>query len=156
MAVPLLGMGAVGILGPWIIGRVRKEEIKDSSTDHLVQNPYSLMPALKFGLFFIGIFLLSKMATVQLGDRGIYLTSAIAGLGDASAVSLSAAKLVNNGSLSVLAACSAIFIAVVMNALLKCILAWTNGNRNLTIWLGIGFAAMLGTGIVLMVVMHTL
>lgn len=155
LTVPLLGMGAVGLLSAWIIGRAQKEGAKDFSTKFIVQNPYSLTPALKFGLFFIGVFLLSKLATVHFGTQGIYMTSAIAGLGDASAISLSVAKLVNDGSLSFPSACTAIFIAVFMNALLKWILAWTNGSRNLAIWLGIGFAAVIGTGLVLLAVMHT-
>ncbi len=155
LTVPLLGMGAVGLLGAWILGRVRRVTTEDPPADLLLQNPYSLMPALKFGLFFVGVFLLSKLATVWWGEQGIYPASAIAGLGDASAISLSAARLVNSGSLSAPAASAAILIAVTMNALLKWILALVNGNRDLAFWLGGGFVTMLGTGAVLMAAMHT-
>ncbi len=156
VTAPLLGMGAVGIIGAWFLWRAQNEKIEDSATDLLVQNPYSLMPALKFGLFFVGVTLLAKIATVEFGDRGIYLTSAIAGLGDASAISLSAAKLVSHGSLSVVTAWSAIFIAVLMNALLKFVLAWTYGSRQMGVWIGFGFAAMLGTGFLLMALKYTI
>ena len=149
MAVPLLGMCAVGMLGAWILARAHKTEAEEPAVELLVQNPYSLMPALKFGFFFVGIFLLARVATVEMGEQGIYLTSAVAGLGDASAISLSAAKLVGAGSLSVPAASVAILIAVTMNALLKWVLALVNGNRDLAFWLGGGFATMLATGGVL-------
>ena len=156
VTAPLLGMGAVGIIGAWFLWRAQNEKIEDSATDLVVQNPYSLMPALKFGLFFVGVTLLAKIATFEFGDRGIYLTSAIAGLGDASAISLSAAKLVSHGSLSVVTAWSAIFIAVLMNALLKFVLAWRYGSRHLGVWIGSGFAAMLGTGFLLMALKYTI
>ncbi len=155
LAVPLIGMAAMGILGAWILGRKHLFHAAGETTDVPLQNPYSLRSALKFGLFFVGVFLLSKIATVHLGEQGIYLTSAIAGLGDASAISLSAAQLVNNDELSVFAACVAIFIAVTMNALFKWILAYMNGNRDLAFWLGGGFVTMLLTGGVLFGVVYS-
>lgn len=150
LTIPLLGMGAVGILGAWVLGRKHLVHAVKDTHELPLQNPYSLRPALKFGLFFVGVFLLSKVATVHLGEQGIYLTSAIAGLGDASAIALSTAQMVNNGGLSVFAACGAIFIAVTMNALFKWGLAFMNGNRDLAFWLGGGFVTMLVTGGVLM------
>ena len=150
LALPLLCMGGVGILGAWILSRNHREDGDDPAVNLILPNPYSLMPALKFGLFFVGVFFLSKVATVHLGEGGIYLTSAMAGLGDASAISLSVAHLFRHGTLSLPAACGAIFLAVSMNALLKWVLARAQGNRELAFWLGGGFATMLVTGAVLM------
>ena len=154
LMVPLLAMGAVGLLGAWIMGRLRRVTREEPPVDVLLQNPYSLVPALKFGLFLVGVFLFSRLATVWWDERGIYLASAIAGLGDASAISISAAKFVNIGSLSLSAASAAILIAVAMNALLKWILSLVNGNRELAFWLGGGFVMMLGTGALAMAAMH--
>lgn len=65
------------------------------------------------------MFFFTKMATVWLGEQGIYLVSAIAALADVSAISLSVADMSHNGSVSLLAASIAILIAVSMNALMK-------------------------------------
>ena len=150
MAVPLLGMCAVGLLGAWILAKVRHVMEEEPPPDLALQNPYSLLFALKFGLFFVAVFFLSKVATVWFGQEGIFPASAIAGLGDASAISLSAAKLVQGGSLSVPAAAWAILIAVTTNAVAKWALALLNGNRELVFWLGGGFVTMLGTGFILL------
>lgn len=149
LALPLLGMCLVGLLGAWILGRARRVMDDNPPPELLLQNPYSLTFALKFGLFFVGVFLLSRLATAWLGEQGIYPASAIAGLGDASAISISAAKLTQEGVLSILAASVAVLIAVSMNALAKWVLALVNGNRVLAFWLGGGFVTMLATGAVL-------
>ena len=154
LAVPLLGMGAVGLLGAWALSRTRGPA--PPPVELLFQNPYSLTPALKFGAFFVGIFLFSRMAAVHLGERGIYLASAIAGAGDASVISLSIADTVGNGSLSLPAASAAILIAVAANALVKWALALTNGTRDLALYLGGGFATMLTVGIALTLLVHKL
>tara|TARA_Y100000588_G_scaffold389046_1_gene490793 strand:- start:10920 stop:11336 length:417 start_codon:yes stop_codon:yes gene_type:complete len=132
----------------------QKDAVDQPLIDTL-QNPYSLLPAWKFGAFFVGVFFLTKVATVHLGEQGIYPASAIAGLADASAVSLSAATMVNHGSLSVPAAGRAVLVAVAMNALAKWIMVLINGNRDLTFWLGGGFVTMTGTGAVLMRLLYT-
>ena len=115
----------------------------------LLQNPYSFWAALKFALLFVVVFLFTKLATVWLGEQGIYLASALAGLADVSAISLSVADMSRTGSVSLMAASIAIFIAVTVNALMKWILALVNGTRDLAFWLGGGFLTMLATGVAL-------
>ena len=154
LTAPLLGMGAVGMLGAWAVTHKRRGMDTEPPAGLLLRNPYSLIPALKFGLFFVAILLMTKAAAVNLGERGIYLASAVAGLGDASAISLTTANLVHGGSLSATAGAVAVLIAVTMNALLKWVLARVTGTRELARWLGGGFAAMLATGIILLVVVH--
>ena len=154
LTLPLLAIGAVGMLGAWVLSRAQGGPVETASTELTLRNPFSLMPALKFGLFFVAVSLMAKAATVNLGEQGIYLASAIAGLGDASAISLTAAKLVHSGSLSAPAASIAILIAVTMNALMKWVLARLNGTRELAGWLGGGFVAMLATGGILLAVLH--
>ena len=111
-----------------------------------LENPYSLTPALKFALFFVVIFLFVKLAGVWLGNEGIYIASAIAGLGDASAITLSLAEMVKGEAVSVPAAGLAIFIAVTMNAVVKWVLSLWYGTKELALWIGGGFATMLAVG----------
>ena len=147
LALPLLGMGFVGMAGAWLLSKsVRAQE---PEIDTPLENPYSLTPALKFGLFFIGISLLVKIAAVWLGNEGIYVASAVAGLGDASAITLSAAEMVNAEAVSTASAAVAIFIAVTTNAVVKSALALWYGTKELALWLSGGFITMLVTGYVL-------
>ena len=149
LMLPLLSMGLAGLLGAWLLTRIRKVANTDLKIEVTLQNPYSLAPALKFGSLFVGIFLLVKVATAWLGEQGIYLASALAGAGDASAISFSIAQSASKGSLSFPTASLAILIAVTMNALVKEVLVLVNGTRALAFWLGGGFVTMLGTGFVL-------
>lgn len=149
LALPLLGMLVVGMVGAFVLGRRGSPE---PSMEMLLQNPYSLRFALEIGLLFALVFLISKVAIVWLGTQGLYAVSAVAGLGDASAMSLSAARLVSDGSLTLEAASAVVLIAVTANALFKWGVTLWNGNRQLASWLGAGLAAMLVTGGVLMVV----
>jgi len=151
LAVPLLGMFVVGLAGAWVVGRVRKVWDEEPSVSLLLTNPFSFWPALKFALLFVGVFFFSKLATVWLGEQGVYPAGAIAGLADVSAISLSVADMVRTDTVSLTTASIAVFIAIAMNAVMKGIVALVNGNRPLALWLGGGFLAMLGTGVVLMV-----
>ena len=154
LTLPLLTMGGVGLVGAWILGRGMQADSDDRGSEWVLQNPYSMMPALKFGLFFTGVFLISRLTTVWWGEQGIYLTSAAAGMGDVSAIALSAAKLVGDGSLTVVAGSVAILIGVTMNALLKCGLTLFSGGRHMALWLGTGLAAMLISGIAVSLVLY--
>lgn len=149
LAIPLLGMFVAGLLGAWVLGHIRKVWAEEPPAELLLQNPYSFWPALKFALLFVCVFLLTKLATVWLGETGIYPISAIAGLADVSAISLSVADTFHKGSVSLPAASIAIFIAIAVNALMKWTLALVNGSRELAFWLGGGFVTMLGTGVLL-------
>lgn len=155
LAIPLMGMFIVGLLGAWIVGYVRKVWEEEPPAELLLQNPYSFLPAIKFALLFVVVFFFTKLATVWLGEQGIYLASSIAGLADVSAISLSVADMFHNGSVSVLAASVAIFIAVTVNALMKWVVALVNGNRDLALWLGGGFLTMLVTGVVLAILVFS-
>ena len=156
MAVPLLGMFVAGLIGAWFLGRWHREPAQHPALAPALENPYSFWPACKFALLFLGVFLLAKAATVWLGEQGIYLASALAGLVDASAISMSVADMAHAGSLQPQPAAIAILIAVTANAAVKWILAATNGTRDLAFWLGGGFLTMLGTGVVLTFAMGVL
>ncbi|MEP0546901.1 MAG: MgtC/SapB family protein [Rhodothermales bacterium] len=149
LAIPLMGAFVVGLVGAWALGHVRKVWEEAPPAEMLLENPYSFWPALKFALLFVVVFLFTKLTTIWLGEQGVYLVSAVAGLADVSAISLSVADMSHSGSVSLLAASVAILIAVSVNALMKWGVALVNGNRELAFWLGGGFLTMLTTGVLL-------
>ena len=54
----------------------------DASEEISLKNPFSLGPAIKFSLFFVGILFVAKIAKLYLGDKGLYLASLVSGLAD--------------------------------------------------------------------------
>jgi len=158
LVLPLVAMSAVGFLAAWALSWTQRPEEGDIPLATLLQNPYSLGPVLKFGLLFVGIFFFVKVANLWMGEGGIYVASAIAGLGSVSAIALSVADMVHMGSLSVGEASVAILIALTGNSLMKWVLSWMRGTRRLALWLGGGLFLMLLTAVIalsLQISVHT-
>jgi uncharacterized membrane protein (DUF4010 family) len=143
LAVPLVAMSAVGFLSAWVLARFQGSDREEIPLDSLLRNPFSLIPVLKFGLLFVGIFFFVKASNVLLGHQGIYLASAIAGLGSVSAITLSVADMVHTGSVGMKDGSIALLIALVSNSLMKWTIAWTRGTKQLALWLGGGLLLML-------------
>jgi uncharacterized membrane protein (DUF4010 family) len=90
-------------------------------------NPFELGAAIRFGLIFGAVTVAAKAAEVYLGEAGLYLTGAIAGLTDVDAISLSMANLVTGDPASTAAAARTIVIAVLANTLVKAGMAGSMG-----------------------------
>ena len=146
LAAPLVGMALVGLVGTWLLAR----RAGSAEVEFPLQNPYSLRPALKFGIFFVAILLRVKLADLWLGDRGILLASGVAGIGSASAVALSVSKLLGQEALSPLIAATSVILAISTNAFAKWFLALVNGTRQMAFWLGGGLLTMLGAAFLLL------
>ena len=141
LAAPLLGMAAVGLIGSWLVA-----PRADPGSDHEMplRNPYSVKPALKFGLFFVAVLLAVAVAAGELGDRGSMLASAVAGAGSVSAVALSVSKLSTQQALPTSIAAASVMVAISANSVTKVVLAWSYGTRRMAFWLAGGLVTMLG------------
>lgn len=95
-----------------------------------VSNPFRLAPALQFGLLLAVIVFLTEALRVLLGERGIYVASALAGLTDVDAISLTLARLAEV-SLATTPAAHAIVLAALVNTLTKGLLAAFVGGITL-------------------------
>ena len=82
-------------------------------------NPFELGEAIKFGLLFGVVTVVAKAAEVYLGETGLYIAGAVAGLTDVDAISLSMANLAAAEPASLTIAARTIVIAVVSNTLTK-------------------------------------
>jgi uncharacterized membrane protein (DUF4010 family) len=82
-------------------------------------NPFELGEAIKFGLLFGVVTVVAKAAQVYLGETGLYLAGAVAGLTDVDAISLSMANLAVAEPQNLKIAARTIVIAVVSNTLTK-------------------------------------
>jgi uncharacterized membrane protein (DUF4010 family) len=139
LAWPLGVMALVAIGGAvffWLRYRTHDGGASSPSTSKplTLQNPFSLGPALKFGVFFVFILFVARLAKDQLGDQGLYLASVVSGLADVDAITLSLLEQTRAGALAQSVATVGITIAVVANSIVKSGIAlytggWKFGRR---------------------------
>ncbi len=144
LVIPMGLMTLTGALFSYYFYRTKKRE-KTEKLD--LKSPFTLGPALKFGLFFAFILLLSKSAQVYLGTKGIYLTSIFSGLADVDAITLSMAKLASNGVITEKVAASAITMAAMSNTVVKGGIVYFLGSGALTRRIALAFGVILLVGL---------
>ena len=124
LAFPLAAMLAATTAGLLLTFR-RKEH---SPAEVALDNPFELWSAIKVSLVFGAVLLVSKSATVYLGDQGLYLASALGGTTDVDAVTLSSARLAVGDTIVPEVATVAITIAICVNTIVKtCLAAFIGG-----------------------------
>jgi uncharacterized membrane protein (DUF4010 family) len=127
LAAPLGAMIAVSIVAALVMYR---HTGTTDAPDAPVTNPFALGSAIRFGVLYAAILLVSKAAVVYIGDRGLYLANGLAGLTDVDAVTLSTAKLATGGLVTQVATV-AILIAIGANTIVKLGIAAVMGPRSL-------------------------
>ena len=128
--VPSVGLLCVVSLGAcyWLWRQRRQRERGEVQAG---SNPFALDEAVKFGLLFGVVVLIAKAAQVYLGDAGLYLAAAVAGLTDVDAITLAMANLAVSDSSNLQIAARAIIIAVMANTLTKSAMAIGLGSAEL-------------------------
>ncbi|HID88488.1 MAG TPA: MgtC/SapB family protein [Anaerolineales bacterium] len=95
-------------------------------------NPFELWPAVKFGLIYAAILLVSRTAQIYLGNPGVYLSSIVAGFADVDAITLSLAELSRAADgVDLVTAERAIVLATMSNTLVKGGVVLTGGSTGL-------------------------
>jgi uncharacterized membrane protein (DUF4010 family) len=144
LVAPMLSMGVVGIVLGLLAWKTTK--IRDVGEDLKLKNPFSLKPALIFGLLFMGILFVSKVAEVYFGNSGIYITSIISGVADVDAITISMAILARN-TISPEVAVTAITLAAISNTIVKFFIALFFGTRKFGYLIGAIFAIIIAAGL---------
>lgn len=145
LAAPMIIMGILGIsLGVLVW---RSSMIKEMESDVKLKNPFSLRPALIFGALFIVILFVSKLASIYLGSRGVYLASIISGVADVDAITISMALLAQDNAVTATTAVTAITLASISNTLVKFGIALFLGTRSFGKNVGVLFAIIIMAGL---------
>jgi len=132
--IPMFSAGCTGLI---LSGLIWYFDLKNTKTSKLVEKgteislgkPLDLLGAIKFGLLFALILLVSKAMGAEFGDKGIYLTSVISGLVDTDAISVSLANLAKEG-LDHKTAVIGITIATLTNTFVKAGIVLTLASRK--------------------------
>lgn len=130
LALVMGGLTAVSLAIGLVLWRQRARSTGTAQV-RAGNNPFELGQALQFGLLFGVVTFAAKAAQVYLGDSGLYLAGALAGLTDVDAISLSMANLAVTEPGSVTTAARTVVIAAGANTLFKAGMAAVLGHRDL-------------------------
>ncbi|MBU7032047.1 MAG: MgtC/SapB family protein [Theionarchaea archaeon] len=139
--IPMVAMMMTGLVATsyfWMKQTPQKVDVK-------VQDPFTLLPALKFGGFFAVVLLVSKGASLYLGEIGIYVASLFSGLADVDAVTLSMATLAGT-EVSRHVAVDAIILAAISNTITKTAIAVFFGSQEFKKYMVMTSAAIMIMG----------
>jgi uncharacterized membrane protein (DUF4010 family) len=139
---PLLTMTAVGLALAYML--LRKSQPLGGKVE--VKDPFKIVPALKFGVFFAFVLLISKLASTYFGDAGAYAASIVAGLADVDAITLTMSTLAKS-SIDPRAAVIAITLAAMTNTIVKLIIAYLMGTREFGNKVAVIFLPTIAAGI---------
>jgi uncharacterized membrane protein (DUF4010 family) len=126
--IPLVLAGFVGLL---YCGYLFLAKRTTETADVNFSNPFDLMSAIRFGLLYALVLLISRAAQMYLGATGLYLSSVISGIADVNAITLSMAELSRTGVLGMDQAALAIVLATMANTLVKGGIAMVAGSSVL-------------------------
>jgi Predicted membrane protein len=111
-----------------------------------LKSPFSIIPALKFGMFFAAVILVAQAANTYFGEAGIYATSIFSGLADVDAITLTMSTMSIKELLETNTAVTAITLAAMSNTIVKFAIAYIFGIPRFGKWVGAIFGAMILAG----------
>jgi uncharacterized membrane protein (DUF4010 family) len=138
-------MTAAGLFAAWILARP-SEPTPDKSLSSGFSNPFQIRSALRFGVVFTAVLLLTKAGKFYFGTSGQLLSAAIGGLIDTDAVTVSLSQFYAGGTSSGADAIIGMVLAAAVNAIFKTGLAQTSGRLAFSGRIAAGFAIMFAAG----------
>jgi len=135
-------MAATGVLLALLIWR-KRENVKSGME---LKSPFSIIPALKFGMFFASVLLAAKFANTYFGEAGIYAASIFSGLADVDAITLTMSTMSGKELIETGTAVTAIVLAAMSNTIVKSGIAYLFGIPKFGKLVGFVFGLMILAG----------
>lgn len=148
LGYPMATAGLVGLAACLVLWYVQHKKLRDTEANHEleIKNPCELGFAMRFGVLFALILFVSKGAQVLIGTPGVYVSSALSGMADVDAITLSLASLAKE-TLSPEVAARGITLAAVCNTLVKAAIAAVAGTASLRRYTNPAFAVITVTAL---------
>lgn len=131
--------GAIGVVLLW------RGQRDHAGSAPVLDNGFSLGVPIRFGLLLAGVMVLSRGATEWLGDEGLYVVAAAAGVTDVDTITLSVAGDVKTG-LAINVAVAAALIAAAVNTVVKGVIVAGVGGLHMGRLVALPFGLMLASG----------
>lgn len=148
VSLPLTAMLVSGLGVIFYLQRKNKTDENNLEQAVKLTHPLKLSTAIKFGLAFAMVLIIFEFAQDSFGSIGVYFTSAIAGLTDVDAITLSVSRLVLNAKMDFQVAGITIVIAVIMNTISKGAIVYFTGSQELRRTVIRSFAVILLAGLI--------
>ena len=146
LVLPMVAAAGVGLVYCGYLYFIQWSTEKDTFE---FSNPFELGPALRFGLIYAVVLVVSRAAQLYFGSVGVYISSFVSGLADVNAITLSMVDLSQRmDGLGPLVASRAVVIAAMANTVFKGLFAVSTGSRGLRRALLPGLGLMLAVGAV--------
>lgn len=146
--LPLLLSGLVGLAYTRIL--VSRQQYDEKGNLQL-KNPLDLSSAIRFGLLFTVVLVISRVAQFYFGDVGVMASALLTGLADVNAITLTVADLSRNGGLDLGIASQALLFAIISNTITKGGIVMFGGTKELRKVILPGLILMLVTAIIMVI-----
>lgn len=137
--VPVLLLGLLGLGIGIYFGK--RSLANDAVKGRAIENPINLKDAGIFAILYVVILLLVGFAEEHLGSQGVYIASAISGLTDVDAITISMANYAGQ-SITTSVAAVAVIIAAFANTLVKYVLCLAFGNKHMRRYASVAFVPL--------------
>lgn len=145
--VAMLGaMAALSTVAWWRLIRSRQHPVDTESQPLDLGNPSELSSALIFGGLYALVLLAVAWARDQLGEGGLYAVAVLSGLTDMDAITLSTARMVEDGHLAPGLGWRLVLVASLSNLVFKLATVAALADRRLTLLLARCFLPALAAG----------
>ena len=148
ITLPVVIMGITGIILALCFSLKNNKQNPENMASMQLKNPFCLKSAITFGVIFSTILVLTRLATIHLGDRWLPVVSVISGLVDVDAIAFSLSDAQKAGIISLDWASLNLVIGAISNTLVKLFYVFMLGDRRLFRQLAISFIIVCISGIV--------
>lgn len=145
LLIPLSGV-LIASFGVTLYYYKKQKDVHPDKDELPLGEPLNLRDAIFFGILYAGILMVVSYANDQFGNKGIYISSAIAGLTDVDAITISVSKIAGN-SIAILTAQNAIILATLANTIVKLGIVVWSGSAELRKEIMIGYGCMFLAGL---------
>ena len=150
-----LPLGVMFVAGTFVASYfyIRSKRISHQGQPIRLGSPFSIRPALTFGLLISVILAVSRIANYYASSAGLYITALFAGLADVDAISISSSQLASTAAIVSRVAVFAILIAVFVNLGIRIVYAYYFGTKLYAKYTAIMAAIMVVAGLAIAMLM---
>jgi uncharacterized membrane protein (DUF4010 family) len=151
LILPIALLAVIPLIAAW--GIATRIQTQDDAVEVSLKNPIELSSAISYAALLTGLFVLIHAIKAWFGDVGVYLLSAISGITDVDAVSLSLAQATRE-NLPLSVGATGILIAALVNTAVKAVLATAIGGWKLAKWCATILCASLIASLLALLLIH--
>lgn len=127
LAIPMGLIVITGLIFLWV-WRSQTATVEETAA---FENPFQLKKAITFAFIFVMVAFFARSSIALFGTSGLYLTSAIAGIADVDAMTITTSQLLGGGTITKLQALTAILLVFLSNMAMKCGIVFGFGHPTM-------------------------